>query len=329
MLPTVERCDGIDNDCDGDVDEDFDGDGDDAPRCDIDPCDQDCPEGDEDRCRAACDAQDCRDEDPSIYPAAADACGDGIDQNCDGEDAPCVFATGRVEALSIAEAGAERCLDANGDGAPDNAFALVGALANGAIEESIAAGQLNLFLSAEGLAPPGLDGAFELAVLTATAVEAGGYALDPASLDDDGEPMVRMPQARVREGDLRAGPGTLVLSIPVLGLDLVLAVSSTVVRGTVGVDEDLGLTVADGTIWGAVRHVDLEAAIDGIGAACEAAEEPGEVCGFLDQIRAQLGGFLQADEDLDGDDDNDAYSLCLSLAAAPAALSGWPAEEAE
>lgn len=32
---------------------------------------------------------DCRDDDPTIYPGAADACGDGVDSDCDGVDPVC------------------------------------------------------------------------------------------------------------------------------------------------------------------------------------------------------------------------------------------------
>ncbi len=47
-----------------------------------------------------CDYADCDDNDPDINPLAKDICGDGIDQDCDGEDA--------------------ECRDADGDGSPED-----------------------------------------------------------------------------------------------------------------------------------------------------------------------------------------------------------------
>ena len=64
-----EKCDGEDNDCDGDIDEGFDQDGDghvDASQC--------------------ADGDDCDDGDASIYTGATETPYDDIDQDCDGED---------------------------------------------------------------------------------------------------------------------------------------------------------------------------------------------------------------------------------------------------
>ena len=66
--------DGIDQNCDGTDSECRDGDGDGSRSC----SGSDAP--------GTCD---CDDESPSTHPLAADTCGDGIDQDCDGFDAKC------------------------------------------------------------------------------------------------------------------------------------------------------------------------------------------------------------------------------------------------
>jgi len=86
----AETCDGIDNDCDGEVDEeavdatlwivdaDRDGYGDAELSEFVLSCTQ--PEG------YAANAQDCDDANDTVNPGAAETYGDGIDQNCDGSD---------------------------------------------------------------------------------------------------------------------------------------------------------------------------------------------------------------------------------------------------
>jgi len=80
----VEVCDGLDNDCDGDIDEGFDADGDGFTTCENDCDDTDAainPDAAE-----VCDIceNDCVDTDAAINPDAAEVC-DGIDNDCDGD----------------------------------------------------------------------------------------------------------------------------------------------------------------------------------------------------------------------------------------------------
>jgi len=315
-----EACDSLDNDCDGLSDEAFDLDGNGAPECGFDACGADCPL-DADACSALCNVQDCAPFNSGISPTAVDECGDGIDQNCDGVDASCSVAIGRVDAVSVAPDDDVVCPDIDGDGMPNNALALVGMLANDALGESIDSGALSLFLLAAGLAPPGLDGIFDLQVVTAL-TEDGEFTLDPTSLDAEGRPKIRFPASRVREGVLETTPEQFPLDLPLVdGVALTLSVSGARIHGQLAVDDDNGLALLEGVLSGTVMRVDLQAAIDALIAVCEMPDAP-EFCGQIVGVLPVVTDILMTDVDVSGDGVLDGYSTCLRMTATPATLNG-------
>ncbi len=104
-----EVCDGVDNDCDGDIDEgvtntwyaDADGDSYGDPDAAVEACS--APED------TVASATDCDDTDPAVHPAAAETC-NGIDDNCDGEVDEGLLTTFYTDA------------DGDGYGDPDGTF---------------------------------------------------------------------------------------------------------------------------------------------------------------------------------------------------------------
>jgi hypothetical protein len=87
-----EVCDGVDNDCDAEVDEgldqtwyaDADGDGFGDPSAPLTTCEDPGP-------GYLTDTTDCDDADDAVFPGAAEICGDALDQDCDGADDACMI----------------------------------------------------------------------------------------------------------------------------------------------------------------------------------------------------------------------------------------------
>ena len=121
-----EECDGVDNDCDGEIDpldlagELFflDGDGDGFGGDEVYACE--LPDG------YVTDGGDCNDEDDEIFPQAIEQCGDEIDQNCDGliDNEACFYTVNDAESwlrsdVSFPIGVGGTFVDSNGDGVLD------------------------------------------------------------------------------------------------------------------------------------------------------------------------------------------------------------------
>ncbi|MCA9543317.1 MAG: hypothetical protein KC613_02975 [Myxococcales bacterium] len=297
--PGEERCNGLDDDCDGTADEGFDGDGDGFPGCGVD-CQGPCPEGVD--CAALCPIQDCADEDPAISPQAQDVCGDGIDQNCDGRDAPCGRSSSHMTELVIAPAAVvDPCRDFDGDGLEDNAFAALALLSNGLLAQAIQDGSLTLLPSVEGLPIGVADGRFDLSLLRGRPAGLGRIQITPDSFGPNGVPRMLFPNALMVAGQVTAGPGDFQLGLPVPGgLPGELRVSNAVITGSLTLDED-GLGIEMGTVTGVVSEAELARGL--------AALPP--------ELAPLVMNLLDPDLDLDGDGTLDAYSACLTWRSVP------------
>ncbi|MBW1808304.1 MAG: hypothetical protein JRJ87_08935 [Deltaproteobacteria bacterium] len=62
----------------------------------------------------ACGGTDCNDNVDTIHPGAAEICGDGIDQNCDGHDQECTCIDGDGDSYRDINCGGDDCDDTNG-----------------------------------------------------------------------------------------------------------------------------------------------------------------------------------------------------------------------
>ncbi len=232
-----ERCDGADNDCDGDVDEfgasggsswawDADGDGYGA-----------------DLFVSACASPgsgwveytdlDCDGSDASVNPGAEEVCADGVDNDCDGEERPCVLSGEQdMSAVAVTLSGVEgdgagyalaTAGDVNGDGQDD---ILVGAYGND--EAYTQAGAAYLVLG-----PVTADmslGSSDARLLGEAATDGAGYSVAGlGDVDADGYDDILVGAHYNDRGGSFAGAAFLVLG-PVSG-DLDLATADAVLVG--------------------------------------------------------------------------------------------------
>jgi len=304
--PVNEVCNGIDDDCDGTLDEGFDQDDDGALFCPDFNCDAPCPEGAD--CAFVCQNLDCNDDDASVSPRATELCGDNADQNCDGNDAPCIVQTGEIFEFSIVPAGQEGCRDLNGDGDADNAFGILAGIINPSLEQEIAQGGINLFALAYGLETTDLVGRFELAIVYASR----GRVAD-ASLNEAGRPINFFPGTRMERGELSAGPRPFTLELPLAGgVNLQLQAQQATLTGQAQVPAmhagQSGIQVDNGLLTAGLPHAELRRAI--------VATAP-DFVGLVDSFEPDL--------DLDNDGIPESLGLCAQFRVRPATLDGIPA----
>lgn len=334
----VETCDGADNDLDSAVDEDFpevcdpvlicsdgtdapwwyadaDGDGFGDPGSRALACAQ--PEG------FQANAQDCDDLDAERRPSAVDICGDGVDQDCSGDEEGCTpwssasatrllgEAAGDEAGWSMASAG-----DVNDDGHED---LLIGARGQDSAGSNAGAAYLLL-------GPFDLGGDLELAAadlkLTgATGERAGRAVAGGADLDGDGLPDLVIGAPNAADAGSASGAAMVVFSGSLSGLTGTASLSAADLRITGRRAADyLGSRVATGDLTGD-GQADLLLGVTGDSVAATSAGAiyiyAGPLAASTSAVRIssgtwtaritgesagdQVGLFLATGGDLDGD----------------------------
>lgn len=301
--PSEERCDGLDNDCDGHLDEDFDDDDDGAPFCD--QCIQ-C-QGSGVECPEFCRINDCDDSDPNQSPVAWDVCEDTLDQNCDGVDAPCTEAYARATRLHIVSTTDTigTCPDQNGDGIGDNAFGQISGIANPSVADYIATNQMNILIGAYLFDTSRPETRFNLSVLLGRYYRNSNpsrYLIRENNFAENGRPLMLFPFAELSNEQLEGGPGTFVFNAPFANGDgetilIEVPIEGAYIRGEFSVDSNHSdqFNLRNGLVSGYINKTTLQ-----------------ESLVLLDPpIVRVIESLITPDLDLNSDGVPDYYSICL------------------
>lgn len=244
-----------------------------------------------------------------------------------GDAAKVTFAalgtTGKAgEGLDV-DGKADTCLPAgNCDSGIDNAFSLLAGLANPPLVDAVAAGDLMLIAEL----PIGASGSFDLAMHQGKLAPSSkdcdfqaatcDYLVDSAGLNQDTcKPLYLFPATRDGDTITAGGPGsTLPFLVPIQGgVVLEVAVHSAQIKMEVVEDAAGNITAISGVLGGAIRKVDLEAAIDLV---------PDESLPLDKETIKQFLSILPQDIDTTGDGAGDASSVGIKLSGIDAVLVG-------
>ncbi len=227
--------------------------------------------------------------------------------------------------------------DLNDDASPDNvAGKIIGiyAAANDAIKDAVKDGSIVVLMAPDSWKTDKSEFTMDLLLgdidpstkdCDASAADKCKYTVNKSSYDQlfSGKgtcpALVTFDPTKVDGDKMEAGGDKQVfnLSLPVVGIQLVLKISKAQINGTVA-DKDGWKTTKDAMLCGVIGKDDLEKAIDAV---------PDDVLkqtGFdKATIKSLIGGVLKPDIDTDGDKEPDAISIALSMETAAATVTGY------
>jgi hypothetical protein len=290
-----------------------------------------CVHGRCDACEPDCAGRTCG-PDPRCGVPCGPGC--GRDAVCTAEGACSTVAFGHTLRLDRLELATEPagCLDLDGDGAPDNAFAglwelmaspLVGIDVNAYLTGMLASGSYSFLLDLDGVADAGDTPSFPLDVLEGSWAPEVGWLVEAISFDEQGAPRNRFPDARIAVGQLTAGPGPLLVTVSSFGL-ILETTDALRIHARVELGPD-GVRLVDGLIGGAVSRDALVAGLEDVRRSCVERPDrfPAAACAFLGLVcrptcdPGTLDAFLAFDQD-----GGQASSACLRFSAVPTRIAG-------
>ena len=272
---------------------------------------------------------------------------------------------------SLAIEGTDCCFDFDGDGEPNNTLGgIISLIPNGNVNEgiqgSIDDGDIAILLEHQGLEDLTADEDFTInfwlgvhPTIPPTFDPTGIHelAIDPASIDEGAQPQAYVPEATLAASALTAGPGTVKLSINLVGAPIDLTLTGARVEAEV--DEEasdlaagavalIGPHEGRATLGGMVHLHDLFAGLNTyVAGSCQCLGIEGDLISYDDtqipgtcavasdtsscdsgcsQIYSFCGtiadGGLLADIDTDGDGEKDSATIGASFTALGADITG-------
>ncbi len=270
-----------------------------------------------------------------ICDLAADKC---IKPSCTlPEEKPFTGNTNNNKVISLQLLDEKNGCDLNDDASPDNvAGKIIGiyAAANDAIKDAVKDGSVVVLMAPDAWKTDKTQFTIDLLLgdidpstqsCNPSAASGCKYTVNKSSYDQlfSGKgtcpALVTFDPAQVDGDKLEAGGNQQVfnLSLPVVGLQLVLKISRAQIVGTVA-DQDGWKSTKDAMLCGVIGKDDLEKAIDAVPDAVL------NQTGFdKATIKSLIGGVLKPDIDTDGDKDPDAISIALSMETAATPVTGY------
>ncbi len=242
--PTVEVCDGKDNNCDGMIDNNIN------VRCYTGPAANrgqgECNEG-----RISCVNGK---PGPCIGSGLpkTEVC-DTLDNDCDGSvdegnicASPGKGPTYRITSLQIAPSG--QGFDLNGDGKVDNSLSILGSFVNSTLNSSIQNGSVNILVELASLTDfKGQNGTATTYVYMGRK-SGTGYQIERSSLDSQGRPLFRFASV-IKNGLLKGGPGRAVLNLPLIGAAIPITLEKAYIQFQIATNIQ---SLSNGLLGGAI-----------------------------------------------------------------------------